>query len=46
MRATLSFMASHARYANLPIRFDVIGMDGTAGQSSITWIQDAFRPES
>jgi putative endonuclease len=43
VRTALVFVASHPRFANHPMRFDVIaydGMPGSAGPSE--WIRDAF----
>lgn len=45
IRTTGLFLAWHKRYASLPVRFDVVGIDADAdGQQSIRWLRDAFRP--
>jgi Holliday junction resolvase-like predicted endonuclease len=39
------FLAWNEKYALLPLRFDVVGIDVDAnGETSINWIRDAFRP--
>lgn len=45
MRTTALFLAWNERFANYPVRFDVVGVDADAhGETSINWIRDAFRP--
>ena len=45
IRTTAMFLAWNDRFANHPIRFDVIGINIDArGDQSIEWIKDAFRP--
>ncbi len=45
IRTTAMFLAWNDRFANHPIRFDVLGIDIDArGAQSIEWIKDAFRP--
>jgi len=45
MRTTALFLAWNARFANYPVRFDVVGVDADAqGETTINWIRDAFRP--
>ena len=39
------FLRGRKQYANSTMRFDVIAIDGTAaGQYTIQWLKDAFRP--
>ena len=45
IRTTAMFLAWNSEFADLPLRFDVIGVDADAGgETSINWIRDAFRP--
>ena len=45
IRTTAMFLAWNEKYALLPLRFDVVGIDVDAnGETSINWIRDAFRP--
>jgi putative endonuclease len=45
IRTTAMFLAWNERFANSPIRFDVLGINADAhGDTSIEWIKDAFRP--
>lgn len=45
IRTAAMFLAWNDRFANHPIRFDVIGIDIDAqGDQTIEWIKDAFRP--
>jgi putative endonuclease len=45
LRTTALFLAWNERFANCPVRFDVVGVDADArGEMTINWIQDAFRP--
>jgi len=45
IRTASFFIGGRRRYANAPIRFDVVGIDGAnRGQYTIQWIKDAFRP--
>jgi putative endonuclease len=45
IRTTAMFLAWNERFANSPIRFDVLGINADAhGDTSIEWIRDAFRP--
>ena len=45
VRTAAMFLAWNERYASLPMRFDVVGIDVDAnGEQSINWIRDAFRP--
>jgi putative endonuclease len=47
LRTTALFLAWNERFANCPVRFDVVGVDADArGEMTINWIQDAFRPEN
>lgn len=44
-KAALFFLAKHKGFHNHPVRFDVVAYDGpTAGQYTLQWIKDAFRP--
>jgi len=39
------FLAGSTTYANSPVRFDVVAMDGSSHrESKIQWLRDAFRP--
>ena len=45
LRSARVFLARHARYSGLAVRFDIVGYDGdpdTGAQPE--WIRDAFRP--
>ncbi|MDN5937772.1 MAG: YraN family protein [Salinisphaera sp.] len=42
VRATRHFLASHPRWTDAPVRFDVVGVD-EAGR--LEWIEDAFYVE-
>lgn len=45
IRTTALFLAWNKRFANYPLRFDVLGIDANAqGEISFDWIRDAFRP--
>ena len=45
IRTTALFLAWNERFATMPLRFDVVGIDADAhGETSINWIRDAFRP--
>lgn len=45
IRTAAMFLAWNEKFAAMPLRFDVVGIDTDAnGQSSINWIRDAFRP--
>ena len=45
IRTTAMFLAWNERFANSPIRFDVLGINADArGDTTIEWIKDAFRP--
>lgn len=45
IRATGLFLAWNQRYATLPVRFDVVGIDADSnGRKTIRWLRDAFRP--
>lgn len=41
-RTAQHFLARHRRFANFPVRFDVIAIDGAG---TIDWIEDAFWPQ-
>ena len=45
IRTAALFLTRHARYADWPVRFDVVAIDDRdyAGPA-IEWIRDAFRP--
>jgi len=45
IRTTAMFLAWHDQFANVPVRFDVVGIDkDVRGDQNIEWIKDAFRP--
>lgn len=45
IRTAALFLAWNDRFATLPLRFDVVGIDTDAqGIPTIRWIRDAFRP--
>ncbi len=45
LRTAAMFLTRHSRYANSPVRFDVLGIDiHPGGERAIEWIRDAFRP--
>jgi putative endonuclease len=45
IRTTAMFLAWNKRFANSPVRFDVLGINADAhGDTTIEWIRDAFRP--
>jgi putative endonuclease len=45
IRTTALFLAWNERFANHPVRFDVVGVDADPnGNTSVEWIRDAFRP--
>ena len=45
IRTTALYLAWNQRFANCPLRFDVVGIDADAhNKISIEWIRDAFRP--
>jgi putative endonuclease len=45
--AAAIFLAEQPRYGEHVVRFDVVGIDGpNAGNSTIQWLKDAFRPGS
>lgn len=45
IRTTALYLAWNERFANWPLRFDAVGIDiNSKGDTSISWIRDAFRP--
>ena len=45
IRTAAMFLSWNERFAALPLRFDVVGIDADAqGETTINWIRDAFRP--
>lgn len=45
VRTAAMFLAWNERYAELPLRFDVLGLDRDAsGATTVSWVRDAFRP--
>jgi putative endonuclease len=45
IRTAALFLAWNERFAALPVRFDVVGIDtDTSGKQTIRWLRDAFRP--
>jgi putative endonuclease len=45
LRTAALFIARSERYANSPVRFDIVAITAD-GNSKLRWIQDAFRPEN
>jgi len=45
IRTAAAFLGRHAQYSGCAVRFDVVGLDQSGDQTSLTWIRDAFRPE-
>lgn len=44
-RAANAYLGQHPECADLPVRFDVVALDGTEGDNAtIRWTTDAFRP--
>lgn len=43
IRTAQHFLQHHPRRARNPARFDVIGVQGPAGNATIDWIKDAFQ---
>lgn len=43
MRTAAMFIATERRFANSPVRFDVVAITGGT-KNAFEWIQDAFRP--
>ena len=43
IRTAAMFIARHGRFSNYTMRFDVIAIEGSDGET-IEWIKDAFRP--
>lgn len=44
-RAAAVFLSRRNEFSELPLRFDVVALDGqTSGKYTIQWIRDAFRP--
>lgn len=44
-RAALLFVAMHREYGRAPLRFDVLGIDGSPKRKlRPDWLRDAFRP--
>lgn len=43
--AAQAFLATHARYANAPCRFDVVEADGDPAAPRLEWLRDAFRAD-
>jgi putative endonuclease len=39
------FLSRKDRYANCPVRFDVIAIDRVGTSKTLSWIRDAFRPD-
>jgi len=45
IRTAAMFLAWNERFANNPLRFDVVGINADAhGDTTIEWMKDAFRP--
>lgn len=45
LRATVHFLQHHARYCDYTLRFDIIGLCGTASAPDIRWLRNAFNGE-
>jgi putative endonuclease len=43
MRATGYFLLVAGVGRGLPVRFDVVALDGPAADATLTWVKDAFR---
>ena len=43
VRATAVFRLTARRFRALPVRFDVIAIEGAASAATLVWIKDAFR---
>lgn len=44
-RAAAVYLSRRGEYCELPLRFDVVALDGQSGAKyTIQWIRDAFRP--
>lgn len=44
--SAMAFTRRRPRWANHPMRFDVVGFDdGRAAPAELTWLRDAFRPD-
>jgi putative endonuclease len=41
-RTTLHFLQRHRKYADRPVRFDVVALSGSLHSPRIDWIQNAF----
>ena len=46
IRTAAMFVARNRPFAMHTMRFDVIGVEGSDGGHSLTWLQDAFRPNN
>lgn len=45
MRAAALFLGRHRELCDMPLRFDVVAVDGqTGGEYTLQWLRDAFRP--
>ncbi len=45
IRTAALFLAKRSRFSNSVVRFDVVAIDAdAAGEKTIEWIKDAFRP--
>ena len=45
IRTAAMFVAKNRRFSNYTMRFDVVAIEGSAGET-VDWIKDAFRPNS
>lgn len=44
IRTAAAFLGSHPQYKSCAVRFDVIGLDRSEDETTVTWVRDAFRP--
>jgi len=45
IRTAAMFIARNSRFATCTMRFDVVAIEGTSGET-VDWIKDAFRPNN
>jgi putative endonuclease len=43
VRATAVFLLTVRRFSALPVRFDVVALEGGAPAATLVWVKDAFR---
>lgn len=44
IRTAAAFLGRYSQFSDCTVRFDVIGLDHSGGQTDVRWIRDAFRP--